>query len=168
MVLDRAEARALHEGVGRELEDVGHHAEVGVELLDRVVSFGAAQRSELEDRKAAGFRRGSDRIDLRAGFLGCAEHAGHVVLAAEKRFQHGLAEVLLSDDGDSHDVLRGRVSRLSTRWAVQFRKQLRQYLPPSFRWSHATMRVGVKRSATRLGACFTTPARALSGASGPV
>ena len=43
-----------------------------------------------------------------------------------------------------------------------------QYVPPSLRWSQVTTRVGVNRSTTRLGACWSMPARARGESSAPL
>ncbi len=70
MVLDRAAPRELHQAVGRELEHVGHDAEVHAELLQGVVRLRAPQRGELEDLHATLLRRGPSASTRAPGFSG--------------------------------------------------------------------------------------------------
>src|SRR6266571_1210984 len=104
VVLDRALLRDPHELLRRELQHESHDADVGVERAHRIECFLVAQRLELEDLEAFFLRRRLERIGLRSLLLGRAEHAGDLVAAGEKRFENGFAEVLLSDDRDSHQA----------------------------------------------------------------
>jgi NDP-sugar pyrophosphorylase family protein len=76
---------------------------------------------------------------------------GHRLDAVE---EHGLVR-------HRHELLRARVRDRAQPGAAaagedQSLKTLHQYAPPSFEWSQDTTRVGVNRSPTRLGACFST------------
>ncbi len=104
MVLDRALLRDLHELLRRELQHEGHDPDVGVERAHRVERFLVAQRLELEDLEALFQRRGLEGIGLRSLLLRRAEDAGDLVAAREKRLENSFAEVLLSDDRDSHQA----------------------------------------------------------------
>ena len=52
-------------------------------------------------------RGDAQHVRPRAFLLGRAEHGRYLVAAGEERFQHGLAEILLADDGDSHAAFLG-------------------------------------------------------------
>ena len=58
-------------------------------------------------RHALLLRRELQRIGPSTGLFRRAEDAGDLVAAREERFQHGFAEVLLPDDGDSHAAFFG-------------------------------------------------------------
>ena len=76
MKLDRAEARDVRESVGRELQHVGHDAQVDAQAFQRLVGVLAAQRLELENLEALLLGRGAQRIGFRARFLRRAENTG--------------------------------------------------------------------------------------------
>jgi hypothetical protein len=78
-----------------------------VELLQLGLRVLPLEVGELEHRHALLLRRHFQRIGPRARLLGRAEHARHFVLAREKGLEHGLAEILLTDDGDLHAAFFG-------------------------------------------------------------
>jgi hypothetical protein len=104
MELDRAVLRDVHEGLGRELQHVGHDADVGIERAHRGFRLGAAQAGEGEDPQALALGIQAQRVRLGARLLGLAEDAGDGVAAGDEGIQDGLAEFLLADEGDAGDV----------------------------------------------------------------
>jgi len=114
MVLDRAEARDLREAVGRELQHVGHDAEIGLEALQGVVRLRLAQRFELEHLEPLLLRGSPEGVGLGARFFRRAEHASDVIPSRKKRVQDRLAEILLPDDRDFHGSDSFLVARCSS------------------------------------------------------
>jgi hypothetical protein len=104
VVLDRAVLRNGHELLRRELQDERHDADIGVRILHRLNGLGRAQRLELMHLQAFFLGGGPQRIRAGAFLLRRAKHRGDGVPACEKRFQHGFAEILLTDDRDLHDL----------------------------------------------------------------
>ena len=103
MKLDGPELWNPDQGVGRELQDVRHDAEVGLEAAQGFVRLRLAQRLELEYLQPPLLGGGAQGIGLGAGLLRRAENAGDLVLAREERLEDGFPEVLLPDDCYSHD-----------------------------------------------------------------
>ena len=93
----------LHELLRRELQHVGHDADVGVEVLHRRRAP-PGSRSDGNWKTFSPFSSAATVMGsaFAPSFSGAHEHAGDRVAAREKCFEHRLAEVLLTDDGDSH------------------------------------------------------------------
>ena len=102
MILDGAVFRYGHEFLRRELKDKGHDADVGASRLHGARGFRIPQRFELMDGQTFFLRGGAQGVRPCAFFFGSAEDGGDFVAASEKRFEHGFAEVLLSDNRDFH------------------------------------------------------------------
>ena len=105
MILDRSMFWYVHELLRRELKHKSHDADISAGGLHRPRRFRIAQRFELMDRQTFFLRGRPQRIRPSAFFLGRTEYSRNIVSAGEKRFEHGFAEILLSDDGDFHFVL---------------------------------------------------------------
>src|SRR6185312_11746627 len=100
--LDHAVLRDRYEGLRRELRDIGHHAELDVELLEGAQRFGRAEALELKALEAFCLRRLAQRIGPRARRLRCRKNACHIVAALEEGFECRFTESLLTDDGKTH------------------------------------------------------------------
>jgi hypothetical protein len=107
VILDRAFLRDADEVLRRELQHEGHDADVDVQVLQRLLRVIAFQRRELKHLHALLLRRDLQRIGTGPRFLGSTEHTRYFVLAGKERFQDGLAEVLLTNDGDFHAAFLG-------------------------------------------------------------
>src|SRR6266850_2842915 len=102
VVLDRALLRNLHEFLRRELQYVGHDADVGIQCAQRIVRILVPQRGKLVDLDALLLRGDLQEICLGAFFFRGAEHARDFVSARQECIEHGFAEVLLADDRYFH------------------------------------------------------------------
>src|SRR2546428_317288 len=97
----------VDEVLRRELQHESHDAQLCVEFFESIFCRVRLQRLELKDGNALFLRRGLQRVGLGAGLLGRAEHARDLVAAREKGLEHGLAEILLTDDRDAHQAAFG-------------------------------------------------------------
>ena len=88
----------------REQQHIGHHAEIGVELGERLFCFIARIFGMAMDGQPAFLRRHDKRVGPGARPLRRRKHAGYLVSASHKGLQHGFAEGLLADDHDAHLV----------------------------------------------------------------
>src|SRR5882672_5079577 len=102
VILDHALLRDLHELLRRELQHIGHDADIGIQCAQRIVCIFVPQRRELVDLDALLLRGDLQEIRLGAFFFGSAKHSGHFVTACKKSFQNGLTKVLLADDRYFH------------------------------------------------------------------
>src|SRR2546426_10409174 len=102
VVLDRAVLGDVDEVLRRELQHESHDAQLCVEFFESIFCRVRLQRLELKDGNALFLRRGLQRVGPGAGLLGRAEHARDLVAAREESLEHGLAEILLAYDRDSH------------------------------------------------------------------
>ena len=69
--------------------------------------MGGASRQIVELKHLHAARQGFEphRVGFAARLFWSAEHASHLVASVDKGLQHGLAEILLSDDDDFHGGL---------------------------------------------------------------
>jgi hypothetical protein len=81
----------------------GSPREIGqlIELGPRYFGF---QRRQLEQLDALFLRRRLQRVRPGPGLLRRAENARDLVAARQEGLEHGLAEILLTDDGDFHQA----------------------------------------------------------------
>jgi hypothetical protein len=102
VVLDRAQARNVDEGLRCELQHIGHHADIGVQTTHRRLCLGRLQRRELVHGQALLDRGHLQRVGPAARLFRGTEHRRDLVSAFQELLQHGLAEVLLADDHNLH------------------------------------------------------------------
>src|SRR5713101_2979945 len=102
VILDHAFLRDLHELLRRELQYVGHDADIGTQCAQRIVRIFVPQRGKLVDLDALLLRGDLQEICFGAFFFRGAEHARDFVTARQECIEHGFAEVLLADDGYFH------------------------------------------------------------------
>ena len=135
MILDRAVGRDVHERLGRELQHVGHDADIGVQVAHRAFRLRALEARELEERQALLLRCRLQDIGLGAGLLRRTEHTGYVVAPREERLKHRLAEILLTDEGDAHgaslrpSLTRGRLGVVTVK--TEPPSVIRHHAPPT-------------------------------------
>jgi hypothetical protein len=102
MILDGAVARDIDEGLRRELQYVGHDADIHGQLAQCRGCLLAFERRKLEQFQAALFSGRAQRIGLNAGLFRCAKHRGDLVAPRQECLEHAGAEGLLPDQCDFH------------------------------------------------------------------
>src|ERR1700736_4317275 len=100
--LNHAVAWNRDEILRHELKDVGHDAEVGVEDAQRLARLLGLQRPKLIERDAPLLGSHPQRIGSRARLLRGAEHPGDGIASIKESVEHGLAEISLSYNGNTH------------------------------------------------------------------
>ncbi len=105
MKLDGAVFRNADEILRRELQHESHDADLDLQLQHCFSCLRGFKALKLKNLNPLFLRRDFQRIGPGAWLLGRAEHAGDMVAAREQRLEHGLAEILLADDGDFHQAV---------------------------------------------------------------
>jgi len=102
MILNGPVPRDIDEGLRRELQYIGHDADVHGQLAQRAGGVLALERRELEYLQAAFLGGRAQRIGFGAGLFRRAKYRGDLIAPRQERLEHAGTESLLSDECDFH------------------------------------------------------------------
>lgn len=105
MILDRAVRRDADEGLGCELQHIGHDADVRLQGSHCGRGFGNLQTGKSVDQNTALGGGEPEDARTRALFFRRGKYPDDLIAAVKKGFKDGLAEILLSDQRYPHDTL---------------------------------------------------------------
>lgn len=112
VVLNGAVLRNVQERLRYKLQNVGHHTQIGIEVAHGLLSLLAFEAGKLEHLQSMCLSGLAQHVGFCTCFFGASKHGGDLIAARQKCFERCLAEILLSDECDSHKTVPFDWSRL--------------------------------------------------------